>query len=92
MLLAAAKYLGCFNNTNFGALSTVLNPVDLPYVSLEECQALAAAATPVQPLFGVVQGQCFGSTDLSQATSVGRAQESDCTSDKTFEVRGEGGP
>ncbi|WIA36837.1 hypothetical protein OEZ86_008091 [Tetradesmus obliquus] len=72
------KYLGCFYNTDYRALSTALNPAGISNVTIGECQALAAAATPVKPLFGVSSGQCYGGTRLLLATSVGSVQDSAC--------------
>lgn len=87
VLLAAAQYLGCFYNTGYRALPTMLNPADVTSVTIEECQGLAAAATPVQPLYGVSDGECYGGADFQLATSVGKARESKCTDGSSFEVR-----
>uniref|UniRef100_A0A383WMC0 Peptidase C1A papain C-terminal domain-containing protein n=1 Tax=Tetradesmus obliquus TaxID=3088 RepID=A0A383WMC0_TETOB len=83
-----AQYLGCFYNTGYRALPTMLNPADVTSVTIEECQGLAAAATPVQPLYGVSDGECYGGADLQLATSVGKARESKCTDGSSFEAIG----
>uniref|UniRef100_A0A383WKQ7 Peptidase C1A papain C-terminal domain-containing protein n=1 Tax=Tetradesmus obliquus TaxID=3088 RepID=A0A383WKQ7_TETOB len=89
----AAAYLGCFRSKASASVLPDLLSEDLPGSNTtDQCRKFAAgslvekfwkpAQDAVHPLFGVSGRKCFGGRNLTQATALGPAPESDCAANK----------